>query len=71
MYISPLPLLCCLLLTHCISHIVSQLNIAGVRLRDLSPNIGKDNDPDNFKTIHTEVSWTPCDKQLSFMPEQQ
>lgn len=33
----------------------SGLNIAGVNLRDLNPNIGTDNDPDDWKCIHKEV----------------
>lgn len=33
----------------------SEVNIAGVQLRDINPNIATDNDPDNWKNIHHEV----------------
>ena len=33
----------------------SSLNIAGVNLMDLYPNLAKDNDPDNWKCIHGDV----------------
>merc|ERR1719391_373832 len=33
----------------------SGVNIAGVRLRDLNPKLGKDDDPENFKQVHKDV----------------
>nr|CAH7746537.1 unnamed protein product [Callosobruchus chinensis] len=33
----------------------SGINVAGVRLRDLNPNLGTDNDPENWKEIHEDV----------------
>ncbi|XP_067012117.1 L-lactate dehydrogenase [Anabrus simplex] len=33
----------------------SGVNVAGVRLRDLNPNIGTENDPENWKEIHQQV----------------
>ncbi|CAL8069335.1 unnamed protein product [Calicophoron daubneyi] len=33
----------------------SNLNIAGVRLADIYPNIGQEGDPENFEDIHKEV----------------
>lgn len=33
----------------------SGVNIAGVRLNDLNPEIGKDEDPENWKEIHESV----------------
>jgi len=33
----------------------SGVNVAGVRLRDMNPNLGKDNDPDDFRQLHKDV----------------
>ncbi|CAL4085303.1 unnamed protein product [Meganyctiphanes norvegica] len=33
----------------------SGVNVAGVRLRDLNPKLGKDDDPENFKQVHKDV----------------
>ncbi len=33
----------------------SLLNVAGVRLRDLAPNVGKADDPENWGALHKEV----------------
>jgi len=33
----------------------SGVNIAGVRLRDMNPKLGKDDDPENFKQVHKDV----------------
>lgn len=31
------------------------MNVAGVRLRELNPNIGTENDDENWSELHTEV----------------
>lgn len=31
------------------------MNVAGVRLSDLNPKIGSDDDPENWKKIHEDV----------------
>ena len=33
----------------------SGVNVAGVRLRDISPAVGTPDDPDNYNTLHREV----------------
>lgn len=33
----------------------SGVNIAGVRLREINPNVGEDGDPENFNELHKEV----------------
>jgi hypothetical protein len=33
----------------------SGVNVAGVRLREINPNIGTENDPENWSQLHQEV----------------
>lgn len=33
----------------------SGVNVAGVRLKDISPKMGTDDDPENWKSIHKDV----------------
>ncbi|XP_066142064.1 L-lactate dehydrogenase isoform X1 [Euwallacea fornicatus] len=39
----------------------SGVNVAGVRLREINPSIGTDNDPENWKDIHRQVIMSAYD----------
>jgi len=40
---------------HCAVAVWSAANVAGTRLQDLHPDIGKDNDPENWQQVHRDV----------------
>ena len=39
----------------------SGVNVAGVRLREINPAVGTDNDPENWKDIHNQVVMSAYD----------
>jgi len=39
----------------CAVAIWSAVNVAGTRLQDIAPDIGKENDPENWNQVHREV----------------
>ena len=39
----------------CLVAVWSAVNVAGTRLQDLAPNIGKIDDPENWEQVHCDV----------------
>jgi len=42
-------------LTLCVVAVWSAVNVAGTRLQELHPDIGKPNDPENWNQVHRDV----------------